>query len=232
MNPIDMVATDLTEYAAKVEAFYDHLRVANGLTDAALDTHNSRSQFWRHLVATYSVMLSQTVSEVLDVGCGHGDLLPILRKKGYAGDYLGIDTNDGAISVANNRYGNDARASFSYGYCGLLDPEKPFGAVVGIGLFALAANADVENRVDSVWWQYVNKEIDAMLALSSDVVVFNMLSVNAQTKTPGRAYVDPADVYWLISNSAMSFVTIDHSYLPHEFMVTLRKRPMYTPGEL
>jgi len=231
MNALMDAAPDVAAYTAKVAQFYDELRASCGDSNAALDTNNDISQKWRHRIAARSVLYPIfSMASLLDVGCGHGDLLPVLRTAKFTGRYHGIDMNAGAIEVATARHAGVPTARFSVGSVRSHDFKAyGFDAVVGIGLFAIAADPHMPNHADQVWWQYLTDELEAMMSLSANVVVFNLLSIHADRKTPGRAYVDPVDLYnrmpvW------MRFATVEHGYLPHEFMVTLRRQPVYVPG--
>ncbi|MGB3465304.1 MAG: class I SAM-dependent methyltransferase [Cyclobacteriaceae bacterium] len=51
-------------------------------------------------------------STVLDIGCGCGDLLPLIREKFTKVRYVGIDQQIQFIEIARERYENQADAQF------------------------------------------------------------------------------------------------------------------------
>jgi O-antigen chain-terminating methyltransferase len=80
----------------------------------------------RERVASY-VPLFEGASDVLDVGCGRGEFLELLREKGISG--RGVDLNDEMAAVCRER-GLDAAAGDALSYL-LAQPDGSLG-----GLFA------------------------------------------------------------------------------------------------
>lgn len=85
------------------------------------------SDFWlkgkmRHLNDVYQVMgailrpmladKSQHRRTLLDVGCGEGWLLRLIREKGFDVNYIGVDFNEDFIAALSNQYSGDSRVRF------------------------------------------------------------------------------------------------------------------------
>lgn len=62
-------------------------------------------------------------ANVLDVGCGNGRLLAFLSEHGWRGRYLGVDSSDGLLAVAEGHMGN--RLTEASAEENDLDPKSP-----------------------------------------------------------------------------------------------------------
>lgn len=60
-------------------------------------------------------------SNVLDVGCGYGDLFPVLKEKYGEFSYTGIENVHTFLEVAVRRFGEDSNARFFLGEFGSMD---------------------------------------------------------------------------------------------------------------
>ena len=141
----DLSAGAIGERGAKAEA--------TGSSAVALDSYKYvgfEDQFRgsehdiRQRVAAY-VPLFEGASDVLDVGCGRGEFLDLLRERGIPA--RGIDLNDEMAAVCRQR-GLDATAGDALGYL-LAQPDESLG-----GLFA----AQVVEHLDP---DYLMRFLDA-----------------------------------------------------------------------
>src|ERR1700680_3801966 len=73
-----------------------------------LHKHGQRARF----AAVLEGLRDQDYSSVLDVGCGFGDLLDHLRRRGWQGRYTGVDLVPELIDEARRRHDKDDAASF------------------------------------------------------------------------------------------------------------------------
>jgi len=72
-----------------------------------LHAYYDKSRDWRHLQAdrlARLALLPTPEASVLDVGCGYGDLYPLLRKAGNFGEYLGVDLHAPHIESAQREF--------------------------------------------------------------------------------------------------------------------------------
>lgn len=151
---------------------------------------------------------------VLDVGCGFGDLLTVLRARGWRGRYTGIDLVPELIDEARRRHADDGDASFACSEITAIARERASAMAVAIGIF--------NHRLHRDNMEFVREMIAVMWASSTEVVVCDFLST---TSEPDRRrddlfYADPGALLaeaHVHSRRAM----LHHAYMPFEFQVKI-----------
>jgi len=147
---------------------------------------------------------------VLDVGCGSGDLLPWLNARGIEPEYTGIDVVRPMIERCRTRF-NGTRARFYVGDALTFVTGEPYDYVVASGIFGYNAK-DTRERV--------RPTLEHLFSLARIGMAVNFLSCRAPTRSPGRLYLQPADVLQFAYELAPA-VKLDHTYLPNDFTVCL-----------
>lgn len=108
--------------------------------------------------------------EILDIGCGFGDIVKYIKKKTPKFNYTGVDVVEEFISVARKRYPNSD--FFLRDYFG--NPmDKSFDIVISSG----ALNANIGDPIS-----YRKKAIQTMFDNAKEVVAFNMAGGFPQPK--------------------------------------------------
>ena len=59
-------------------------------------------------------------SDILDLGCGNGNLAQELAQKGFKGEYLGLDSSEGLLVIARRNLSN--YDNFRFVQCNLAEP--------------------------------------------------------------------------------------------------------------
>ena len=159
-------------------------------------------------------------ASVLDVGCGFGDLLVWLRSRGARPRYTGLDLATSMIERCRRRFdeGNaDGSARFVIGDALSWEPDGEYDYVIASGIFGYAAK-DARLRIQPTL------ERRSPIARVGMAVTF--LSGRAARRSPGRLYVQPADVleYALRLTPA---VRLDHTYMPNDFTLCLYRTPQW-----
>jgi len=103
------------------------------------------------------VLALDSVSSVLDVGCGLGDLVAFFRARGFAGRYLGVDALPTMIARARQRHPDEAFTHLTVGlpeiHSGDLNlPEADL--VVACGTFSLRIpnyEANLRRSIAALW---------------------------------------------------------------------------------
>jgi SAM-dependent methyltransferase len=100
---------------------------------------DARSQRLRFAVCA-AALGGEAPCDLLDVGCGLGDLLPFMRRRGFTGSYVGIDLLPEMVARAEARHGGDPCARFAV--ADLLAPpawlaSARFDLVVACGTLSL-----------------------------------------------------------------------------------------------
>ncbi|HUQ75538.1 MAG TPA: class I SAM-dependent methyltransferase [Burkholderiales bacterium] len=152
--------------------------------------------------------------QLLDVGCGFGDLLAWLNSRGIEPRYTGVDICRPMIERCRKRFaGTDAR--FLIGDALTVAADEPYDYVVASGIFGYAAK-DTRSRV--------RPTLERLFGVTRIGMAVNFLSRRAATRSPGRLYLHPADVlqYALKLTPA---VRLDHTYMPNDFTLCLYRTP-------
>lgn len=94
------------------EAFYGAL---GGHGDAArrVGWESAEAHALRLWAMVEALAPVETLPSLIDVGCGEGALLPVLREAGFAGSYHGEDVREGAIGRAKAAHAGDPGARFA-----------------------------------------------------------------------------------------------------------------------
>lgn len=196
---------DAATYASRLRRHYAPLVKQHGATHRAVDWGSPHGQDTRFRVLLEGQQ--QPATRLLDVGCGVGHLVDLLKNQAFKGSYLGLDLVPEMVQAAHVRHPEwDFR-------------EEPMGSagaafrpdyVVGSGLFTFADQQRLEQTVE------------AMFMLTSRVVAFNTLSVWGDRPTTGEFCADPAGVVEFCRNLTRR-VVLRHDYLPHDFTIYLYK---------
>jgi SAM-dependent methyltransferase len=153
--------------------------------------------------------------KVLDVGCGFGDLFAFLHARGIECDYTGIDLVRPMIQRCRTRFRNTS-ARFYIGDALTFVTGEPYDYVVASGIFGYNAR-DTRERV--------RPTLEHLFSLAHIGMAVNFLSCRAPTRSPGRLYLQPADVLQFAFELTPA-VKLDHTYLPNDFTLCLyRKLP-------
>ena len=150
---------------------------------------------------------------ILDVGCGFGDLLPFLEKRGIHPVYTGIDICEPMIRHCRERFAASA-GRFAVADVLEYEPDGPYDYVVASGIFGLEAPGARER----IW-----PTIQRMLSWASVGAAANFLSDLAPDKVPARVYVNPPEAL----DEALRLTpaaALDHTYLPNDFTLYLHRQ--------
>jgi len=192
-------------YADKVRRFgYDH----RGL---GFRTRSAQEKRFEALLALGEL----DGSSVLDVGCGFGDFLAFLGRRGIRARYTGLDVCAPMIERCKAVYGGGREAEFAVADVLDFEPGEQFDFVVASGIFGLDAPGARDR---------IRPTLARLFAWAREAAAVNFLSALSPKKVDGRVYVDPCDAL------AMGFeltpaARIDHNYLPNDFTLQLFKTP-------
>jgi SAM-dependent methyltransferase len=159
-------------------------------------------------------------ARVLDVGCGFGDFLAWLRARGVQPRYTGLDLTASMIERCRRRFAEgctEGSARFIVGDALTWQPDAEFDYVIASGIFGYHAK-DTRARI--------RPTLERLFGIAGAGLAVNFLSGCAPTRSPGRLYVQPADVlqYALRLTPA---VRLDHTYMPNDFTLCMNKNPSW-----
>ncbi|HET9652143.1 MAG TPA: class I SAM-dependent methyltransferase [Usitatibacter sp.] len=153
---------------------------------------------------------------VLDVGCGFGDLLAFLERRGIRARYTGLDVCAPMIDRCRERFGgNDAR----FVVADVLDfmPDGQYDYVLASGIFGLDAPGAR---------QRIRPTLERMFAWCRIGMAANFLSGRSPAPVEGRVYVDPGEALAL-GFALTPALRLDHNYLPNDFTLQLFRSPAW-----
>lgn len=156
---------------------------------------------------------------LLDVGCGFGDLLPWLQRRGMQpAEYAGLDLCRSMIEHCQEKFADECAcgaARFEAADAFDYRPRSRYDFVVASGIFGYAARG-TRGRVRST--------IERMFSWCREGLAVNFLSRHAPRRSRGRLYLDPREqlAHALELTPA---VRLDHTYMPNDFTLFLYRSP-------
>jgi SAM-dependent methyltransferase len=153
--------------------------------------------------------------EVLDYGCGTGDLLEWLRDRGFACSYTGFDVSETMLQVARVAHRSAERARFTSATNDLARSDF----VIASGMLNLRFDIP-----DDEWHAYAVEVVDELGRLARHGFAFNMLTSHSDRDRmrPDLHYADPA---WWLDHCLRRFstrVALLHDYEVWDFTVVVR----------
>jgi cyclopropane fatty-acyl-phospholipid synthase-like methyltransferase len=196
--------------------YYQGLLKLHGPSEAALGCTRSKQVIRFAAAARYANFDGKSV---VDVGCGFGDFYAYLEAVGKVPrEYLGLDIMPEFINKARSMESDRAKFVkadfFKEEQLGLVD------SVFAFGIFNHLAGRSEKEGLD---------RLDAFLtkatALADQAVIIDFLSdrVDFRRNPEKDRHWSPSEVLEVASKHSQS-VTLDHSYLPFEFLLVLHPR--------
>ncbi|MGR3175998.1 MAG: class I SAM-dependent methyltransferase [Candidatus Scalindua sp.] len=149
--------------------------------------------------------------EILDVGCGLGDLYGWLKSRVKSFNYTGVDITSSMIDEASKSYPD---AEFKVQNINEIEMVEPlYDFVFASGIF---------NRKISNHESFVRESVQRMFSLCKIGVAFNIMSTKADFFDEEEYYADPGEML----NFCLSLskrVVLRHDYMPHDFTLYLYK---------
>lgn len=149
-------------------------------------------------------------SNILDVGCGFGDLHGFLRNLDVKVNYTGIDINPNLIAIAKTRYPN---ANFLVANITSHKIHCTFDWVIASGIF--------EFRYSGMT-HLIRQVLSKMFELSEKGVAADFITSYVQYRDKHAFYAKP-EVIFKLAKSLSRRVTLRHDYMPYEFCVYIYK---------
>jgi len=163
---------------------------------------SKESQIIRYRVATEIGNLRG--KSILDYGCGLGDLIEYLEKRGISIEYTGYDVSEKIIERARKLHPNH---SFEVRDLMKELPSQKFSYVFAIGL-----NVRIADNVG-----FIKELVRRMFQIAEEGVFVSVLSSHSNYFDPQCFYHDPARLlHWCLKNISSRCV-LRHDYLPHDF---------------
>lgn len=202
-------------YAA-VADYYDSALARHGPTARGVDWRDEASHRLRH--AQFLRLLSEDPSaSVLDLGCGYGDFLTVLRKAGYSGRYMGCDVAAGMIAAAKALHGEGADRIWHLGN----RPPEPSDYAIASGLL----NVRCGGVDEATWALYIDSALATLAQYGRRGFGFNMLSLSSDPdkRSPNLYYASPVQTLEMCLNRFGRHVALLQDYGLWEFTILVRQ---------
>jgi SAM-dependent methyltransferase len=198
-----------------VARYYSARLARFGATPAGVDWRDEASQTirFRELLR----VVREPDAAIVDLGCGYGGLLPLLRAGGHTGPYRGIDIAPDMIDAARRLHAADPASAFEVG----ARPSDGGDYVVASGIF------NVRLTHDEITWQaYVLDTVAVMDRLAGRGFAFNCLTSYADPdkRRVDLFYADPRMLFDLCKQRYSRHVALLHDYGLYEFTMIVRKK--------
>ncbi|MBX9701991.1 MAG: class I SAM-dependent methyltransferase [Acetobacteraceae bacterium] len=199
---------------AAVAAYYDAALAAHGPTARGVDWKDEASHRLRH-AQFLRLIAGDPGASVLDLGCGYGDFLGVIRAEGHRGRYLGCDLAPGMIVAARALHGEGPDHAW---HCGAAPPE-PCDYAVASGLMNVRRGADA-----AAWAEHVEGIISTLAAGARRGFGFNMLSLSSdpEKRRADLHYADPVAMLEMCLRRFGRHVALLQDYGLWEFTVIVR----------
>lgn len=150
-------------------------------------------------------------ANVLDYGCGLGDMYEWLCRHEFAGRYTGIDMTRPMIEQAGKKHPN---ATFICGGLEQLKSSERFDYVLASGILTYIQHAP---------YRHVFHIARSMLERARMGAAFNSLSTWGNAPVAGECQLDPARCLAAVKEIGSNLV-LRHDYLPHDFTIYIRRK--------
>ena len=193
----------------EIISFYDDNVSKHGNDIRSVAWGSKESQENRFLV--FSEMTDLEGKDILDVGCGLGDLYGWLKSRFKSFNYTGVDITSSMIDEASKSYPD---AEFKVQNINEIETAEP--------LYDLVFASGIFNRKIADHEAFVKETIKSMFSLCRIGVAFNILSTKADFFEEEEYYADP-DVLLDFCKELSKKSVLRHDYMPHDFTVYLYK---------
>ncbi len=155
---------------------------------------------------------------ILDVGCGLGAYYEFLKKKGKKINYTGFDINELMVKEAKKRYKLD-EAYFEVKDIIEEPVTEKFDYVISVGPLNLKFEKLMNMEITEIL-------LKRMYEISIDAFAISMTSSLSRKKNDETFYYNPFEIGEYVSSFTNDF-KIDHSFLPHDFVLFVYKKDLY-----
>lgn len=197
-----------------VSHYYSSRIARFGPTPSGVDWNGAEGQLARF--ARFNPLFERAPGalSVIDYGCGYGELYSFLTSSFNVKSYVGVDVAPAMLQAARNAFSDDNVVQLS----DRLDSVAPAQCVVASGTYNVKLGA---NSGD--WSDYVFGDLAVLWGKATLGMSVNFLSSfsEPEKRQSKLFYASPNEVLSFLQREISTLVTIDHSYSPWEFTVTV-----------
>ncbi len=149
--------------------------------------------------------------EILDFGCGKGDLFGFLKKKDINVKYCGIDVNKNLIEFASKKYPETEFLSVDIEEDRF---DRTFDIIFICGVFNLRI-ADIEESMKSC--------LKRLFGMCREALHFNALSYNFHQRNVELYYVEPGELLQFVRNELSENVVLRDDIIKGDIFLSVYK---------
>lgn len=205
-------------FETDIERYYRETFLTHGDSPKGVDWKDEASQHLRfsRILNLIPAIAANDPLSVLDVGCGTGAIIPLLRARfGQSICYTGIDFVAEMARCAREKYPD---CQFHVG--GLDVVSGNFDIVLASGIFNVKQSAD-----ESAWREFMWSSVDAFYNRSNVACIFNVLTSHVDFRIDRLYYSNAMEMFEHCVPRLTRHAKIDHAYPLYEYTMVLYKRP-------
>ena len=202
------------ELLSEVSNYYSKKIREHGPTPKGVDWNSSDSQRLRFQKLLQICDTRQSL-QLLDYGCGYGELRNYLQEIRSALHYTGYDISFAMIEAAQKLHTAERTSFIQHA-----DALTPADIVVASGIFNVRLNTPLQT-----WHALCLRELQRLHTLSRHGFAFNMLTSysDPDRMRPDLYYADPGDIFDYCKRNFSKNVALLHDYDLFEFTILVRK---------
>lgn len=195
---------------------YSNTFIKHGRNSKGVDWGDNKTGHLLRLEKMLNVIDVTSVStacSILDVGCGYGSLLELIRQKKMPIKYTGVDISLPMINSAKSLHPNDEWKCIDI----LNDScSGQYDYVVCNGI--LTQKLNVSHKLMD---RYAHELIKKMFSLCRVGIAFNVMTTHVNFQVDNLYYRNPAELLAWCMSELSSKVRVDHSYPLFEYTIYL-----------
>ncbi|GEK15072.1 class I SAM-dependent methyltransferase [Aliivibrio fischeri] len=156
--------------------------------------------------------------KILDIGCGFGDGIKVIKHFTSNFEYLGIDIVDCLIDEAKSRYTDD-NIKFISGDFLAIDDLNDYDIVIGSGIFNF-------KLLEQDNYDFISNVLNKSYSICNDGIAFDFLSNKVSYELENTFHSDPSVIlskYYELTNN----IELINSVMPFEFSVIASKKDKF-----
>ena len=196
------------EIAARSNTIYDQARSEGATVHDRVLWSDPAKQYYRfyELIKCIDNIDAPDI-DILDVGCGNGELLKFLNFNGFRGRYRGVDIHPDQVEEARGRFPDS-----DFRTCNVLDTDiEPADVVLMSGVFNINCGQDTG---------FVEQLVHRCANLSRDRFAFNAISTYVTFRDKGFFYLAPEDAIRIAASISPRF-ELRHGFIPYNYTICI-----------
>ena len=151
---------------------------------------------------------------IVDFGCGLAHLKDYLDSKKLSCNYIGVDIVSEFLEANKLKHSN----SKFFSPTELLENNESYDYIVASGTFSILYESDREKHKD-----YVLSLLKDLFKKSKQYLSGNFMTDQVDFIQETAFHINPMELYYYCSKNLSKRITLDQSYMPYEFTITVWK---------